>query len=230
MSVRFGVALAAFASAIGGCSSEHKAARAPDEPGPQAATPVRVAALPSAIPAPPPATASDGGASAKETATTDRAPEESPQARATGRCIATGKLSACLPLFGQKKMDDFDSPEVQAGAACTRGCIEARPDRLRLVIESAVGTCREAYEKSRGKAAVRCVFPKGKAPADAREHSMRFQDALRAALEKPSDATAQALDAMLPVLDSGHYGELEPDCTKRCRTEGAAALAATTGP
>lgn len=194
---------------------------------PAAPAPVRVAALPSAAPAVPVPTPADAPPRAVMSAET---PTENPEARALSRCIETSKLRECLPIFAGKKMDDFDSSEVQAGATCTRACIEAREYRLRPAIDAAVATCKEAYEKSRGKAAVRCVFPKAKAPSDPRQHSMRFQDALRAALEKPSETTAAALDAMLPVLDSGHWSELEPDCTKRCRAEGAAALAATTGP
>jgi hypothetical protein len=132
-------------------------------------------------------------------------------------CIRASKVSLCLPVFG-KTMDD-DTSTTQ-GAACTSACIGAREKRLRPAIERAVKVCREA--SARGTTARKCVFPKVNRPADGREVSMRFQDALRAAVEKRDASSLAALDAMLPVLDAPYLASIEPACTKKCLEPDAA--------
>jgi hypothetical protein len=136
---------------------------------------------------------------------------------AIANCIHASKVSLCLPMFG-KTMDDDVS--MSQGAACTSACIAAREERLAPAIDRAVSVCRGA--SVRGATASKCVFPKVKRPADAREVSMRFQDALRAAVDKRDAASVGALDAMLPVLDAPYLASIEPACTKRCREDDAA--------
>jgi hypothetical protein len=150
-------------------------------------------------------------------------PPPSPGEAATAACIEESKLSRCLTLFG-KTVDDVDSEEVKLGAACTSTCIGARDDRLAQVLTDAASACKDAYVKSRGHKPVACKLPKAPRLRDPRELSMRFQDALRAAVEKRDAASARALDAMLPRLDAAYLAAAEPECTENCRADGAAAL------
>ena len=161
--------------------------------------------LPSPSPEPPPPPTTETAAPATSTV--------SPRT-ATESCIRESKVSLCLPVFGATMEDEASTTR---GAACTSACIGAREKRLGPAIDRALKVCRDAYAK--GRARSKCDFPKVSRPADAREVSMRFQDALRAAVEKRDESSAAALDAMLPVLDAPYLAEIEPACTKRCRED-----------
>lgn len=143
----------------------------------------------------------------------------SPEARA---CVESSKLSQCLPLFGAR-MDDDKS--MTTGAECTSSCIGAHDVRLAPAIDRSKKACVDAYVKAKGKGRVACAFPRFPKPKHDRELSMRFQDALRAAIDKRDAASARALDAMMGPFDAEHLAGVEPACTRQCNEEGAAALA-----
>lgn len=150
--------------------------------------------------------------------------DTSPEAVAVAACIAESKLSHCVPLF-EGNVDPLETEAGRRGSACTRGCIGERDERLKRVVAEAADSCRESYVRSAGRKAPRCEFPKRPKTRDPRELSMRFQDALRAAIEKPAETSARALEDTLKFLDAEYLAGVEPECTKKCRADGAAALA-----
>jgi hypothetical protein len=176
---------------------------------------VSQAAPPSTSPAPEPTVTSEAE---PEPPPPEPPPIGSPEA---AECIQRSKLSHCLALFGPT----MDAPRsLSDGASCTSSCIGNRDKRLSPAVERAGRACVGAYVKSRGAAAPKCEFPRVVTPRDPRELSMRFQDALRSAVERRDEATARALDKMLESLDATYLAGVEPECTKKCREDGAAAL------
>ena len=105
-----------------------------------------------------------------------------------------------------------------------RRCIEGWEERNGPTLSTAARACIDAYVAARGKKPAKCAIPIAPRPSDARLVSMRFQDALRAAVEKGDAKSRAALDAMLPVLDAKHLKAAALECDERCRHYGAETL------
>lgn len=139
-------------------------------------------------------------------------------------CVATSKVSKCVPVF-KGKMDDFANEDVKKGAECTSTCLGNRDERLAGPVGEQYEACKKAYLANNGdKKKAKCTFPKPPKLRDPRELSMRFQDALRAAVEKGDAASLDALDAVVPLMDAKWLVEQEKECTERCHLSAAELL------
>ena len=187
---------------------------------PQRSPPISIAEVPSAS-----AQAAEPPAETKPEQGADEPPAGSPEATALAACMKDSKLSHCAPLF-DGDVDAMERDSFRQGTFCTTGCIKGYEDRNALMVKAGYEACLAAYVAARGKKPAKCTIPIAKRPSDARLVSMRFQDALRAAVEKGDAKSLAALDAMLPVLDAKHLKGIAAECDERCRQFGDERLVA----